>query len=79
MTAYLPGCDAPEVWEPTHQLPGDALDPRQLHGYAGELRHFVERSRDGLAPDVTIDDGIAAIRLELALKRSLAERRPVEP
>ncbi|MCC6222588.1 MAG: Gfo/Idh/MocA family oxidoreductase [Thermoleophilia bacterium] len=79
VTSYLPGRDAPEVWEPAHQLPGDALDPRQLHGYAGELRHFVERARDGVAPDVTIDDGIAALRLERALKRSLAERRPVEP
>lgn len=79
VTSYLPGRDAAEVWEPEHQLPGDALDPRQLHGYAGELRHFVERARDGAAPDVTIDDGIAALRLELALKRSVAERRPVEP
>ncbi len=76
--ARLPGRDAPETWEPNDQLPGDALDPRHLHGFAGEVRHFVECVRDGFRPDVTIDDGIQAVRLELALKRSANERRPVE-
>jgi UDP-N-acetylglucosamine 3-dehydrogenase len=78
VTAYLPGRETPEVFEPNDQLPGDALDPRHLHGFAGEVRHFVECARDGRRPDVTIDDGIAAIAIELALKRSVAERRPVE-
>lgn len=76
--ARLAGRDAPEFWEPNDQLPGDALDPRHLHGFAGEVRHFVECVRDGRRPDVTIDDGIQAVRLELALKRSANERRPVE-
>ena len=74
----LPGVEAPEVWEPADQLPGDALDPRHLHGFAGELRHFVECVRDGRRPDVTVDDGLAAIRIEQAIKRSANERRPVE-
>jgi len=74
----LPGREAPEVWEPNDQLPGDALDPRHLHGFAGEMRHFVECVRDGRRPDVTMEDGIEAVRLELALKRSANERRPVD-
>ncbi|MFN8186094.1 MAG: Gfo/Idh/MocA family oxidoreductase [Gaiellales bacterium] len=78
VTAYVGGSASPEVWEPEDQLPGDALDPRHLHGFAGEVRHFVECARSGQAPDVTVDDGIAAIRLEQAMKRSVAERRPVE-
>jgi myo-inositol 2-dehydrogenase/D-chiro-inositol 1-dehydrogenase len=78
VTARLPDAEAPEVWEPADQLPGDALDPRHLHGFAGELRHFVECVRDGKRPAVTIDDGIAAIRIEQAIKRSANERRPVE-
>jgi myo-inositol 2-dehydrogenase/D-chiro-inositol 1-dehydrogenase len=78
VTARLPDAEAPEVWEPADQLPGDALDPRHLHGFAGELRHFVECVRDGERPAVTIDDGIAAIRIEQAIKRSANERRPVE-
>jgi myo-inositol 2-dehydrogenase/D-chiro-inositol 1-dehydrogenase len=78
VTAQLEGRDGPEVWEPNDQLPGDALDPRHLHGFAGEVRHFVECSRTGRRPDVTIDDGIAAIAIENALKRSVSERRPVE-
>jgi myo-inositol 2-dehydrogenase/D-chiro-inositol 1-dehydrogenase len=72
------GDEPPRVWEPDDQLPGDAVDPRHVHGFAGEVRHFVECARDGRRPDVTIDDGIAAIRIEQALKRSVAERRMVE-
>ena len=79
VTAYLAGGEAPELWEPNDQLPGDAVDPRHLHGFAGEVRHFVECARDGRRPDVTIDDGIAAIRIEQALKRSVERSgQPVE-
>lgn len=78
VSAHLAGRETPEVWEPNDQLPVDALDPRCLHGFAGEVRHFVECARDGRRPDVTIDDGIAAIRIEQAMKRSVAERRPVD-
>jgi predicted dehydrogenase len=78
VTAYLRGREGPERWEPSDQLPGDAVDPRHWHGFAGEVRHFVECARDGRRPDVTIDDGIAAIRIEQAIKQSVAERRPVE-
>ena len=74
----LAGRDAPETWEPNDQLPGDAVDPRHVHGFAGEIRHFVECVRDGRRPEVTIDDGIEALRLELALKRAANERRVVE-
>ena len=42
VNAYLAGRDAPETWEPNDQLPGDAVDPRHVHGFAGEIRHFVE-------------------------------------
>jgi myo-inositol 2-dehydrogenase/D-chiro-inositol 1-dehydrogenase len=77
VTAYRGGGES-IVWEPEDQLPGDALDPRHVHGFAGEVRHFVECARDGRPPDVTIDDGTAALRIEQAAKRSLAERRMVE-
>lgn len=78
VTAWLDGSETPEVWEPLDQLPLDALDPRHLHGFAGEVRHFVECVRDRRTPEVTIDDGLAAIRLEQAIKRSVAEQRPVD-
>lgn len=77
VTAWAEGADGPEVWEPHDQVPLDALDPRHLHGFAGEVRHFVECVRDRRVPEVTIDDGLAAIRLEQAIKRSVAERAPV--
>ena len=47
--ARLPGHEAPIVWAPDDQLPGDAVDPRHVHGFAGEIRHFVECARDGVA------------------------------
>jgi predicted dehydrogenase len=78
VTAYLDGREGPELWEPDDQLPGDAVDPRHVHGFAGEVRHFVECARDGGRPDVTIDDGIAALRIEQAIKRSANERQRVE-
>ncbi len=78
VTAWLGGSESPERWEPDDQLPGDAADPRHLHGFAGEVRDFVEAVRDRREPEVTIDDGIAAIAIEQAMKRSVAERRPVE-
>jgi myo-inositol 2-dehydrogenase/D-chiro-inositol 1-dehydrogenase len=78
VTAHLDGRDAPEQWEPNDQHPGDAVDPRHVHGFAGEVRHFVECARDNARPEVTIDDGIAALRIEQALKRSVNERQPVE-
>jgi myo-inositol 2-dehydrogenase/D-chiro-inositol 1-dehydrogenase len=78
VVARLPGQEAPEVWEPNDQLPGDAVDPRHVHGFAGEIRHFVECAATGRRPEVTIDDGIEAVRLELALKRAANERRVVE-
>jgi myo-inositol 2-dehydrogenase/D-chiro-inositol 1-dehydrogenase len=78
VTAYLDGREGPELWEPDDQLPGDAVDPRHVHGFAGEVRHFVECARDGSQPEVTIDDGIAALRIEQAIKRSANERQPVE-
>jgi len=49
-----------------------------VHGFAGEVRHFVACARDGSRPEVTIDDGIAALRIEQAIKRSANERQPVE-
>jgi len=77
VTAWMKGATTPEIWEPHDQVPLDALDPRHLHGFAGEVRHFVECVRDRRTPDVTIADGLAAIRLEAAIKRSVAEQQPV--
>ena len=78
VTGYVGGSETPYVWEPHDQMPIDAQDFRTIHGYTGEVRHFVECVKAGIAPSLTIDDGIAHLRLELAAKRSALERRPVE-
>jgi myo-inositol 2-dehydrogenase/D-chiro-inositol 1-dehydrogenase len=78
VTAYVDDSDTPYVWAPHDQMPIDAMDFRTIHGYTGEVRHFVECVRTGATPSLTIDDGIEHLRLELAAKRSAREGRPVE-
>jgi predicted dehydrogenase len=65
------------TYEPNDQSPAEAFDFRTLHGYTGEVRHFVECVRDGRVPAPGIEDGIAHLKLELAAKRSALEDRPV--
>jgi predicted dehydrogenase len=77
VTGYLDGQELPYVWEPHDQLPNDPLDFRTVHGYTGEVRHFVESVRDGVAPKPDIEDGIAHLKIEYAAKKSALEGRPV--
>ena len=77
VTAYLGNPELPYYYEPNDQLPAEQFDFRTLHGYTGEVRHFVECVRDGKVPVPNIDDGIAHLKLELAAKRSALEGRPV--
>lgn len=48
-------------------------------GYYRELRHFVDCLQSGTTPDVTIEDGITAMRLSLAAIESAERGRPVDP
>jgi len=77
VTGYLHDPDLPYSWEPNDQSPNDRMDFRTLHGYTGEVRHFVECVRDGKVATPNIDDGIAHLKLEQAAKRSAIEGRPV--
>lgn len=71
VVGFLPD-DAPTYyWEPEDIRPSDDQNSLDIHGFVGELRDFVERVRDGGAPGATIDDGIAAIRLERAIELSV--------
>ena len=58
-------------WEPEDIRPADDQNSLDIHGFVGELRDFVERVRDGGTPGATIEDGIAAIRLERAIELSV--------
>ncbi|HJR51953.1 MAG TPA: Gfo/Idh/MocA family oxidoreductase [Gemmatimonadales bacterium] len=75
--AYIGNTEIPYYYEPNDQMPSEPMDFRTLHGYTGEVRHFVECVRDGKVPTPNIDDGIAHIKIELAAKRSALENRPV--
>jgi myo-inositol 2-dehydrogenase/D-chiro-inositol 1-dehydrogenase len=58
-------------WEPEDIRPADDQNSLEIHGFVGELRDFVERVRDGGAAGATIEDGVAAIRLERAIELSI--------
>ncbi|MBI3974257.1 MAG: Gfo/Idh/MocA family oxidoreductase [Chloroflexi bacterium] len=77
VTAYIGNPELPYYYEPNDQMPSAQFDFRTLHGYTGEVRHFVECVRDGRVPTPNIDDGIAHLKIELAAKRSALEGRPV--
>jgi predicted dehydrogenase len=77
VTAYVGNAELPYYHEPNDQLPAEHMDFRTLHGYTGEVRHFVECVRDGRVPTPNADDGIAHLKIELAAKRSALENRPV--
>lgn len=77
VTGYVGNPELPYSYEPNDQAPSEPFDYRTLHGYTGEVRHFVECVRDGRVPSPNIDDGIAHIKMELAAKRSVLEDRPV--
>ena len=66
------------TWEPNETMVNDAMDLRTFHGYTGEVTHFLECARDGRTPSVTIDDGIAQLRIEQACKKSALSGRVVE-
>ena len=68
---------SPALREPNDQSPSDRFDFRTLHGYTGEVRHFIECVRDGTVGTPNIDDGIAHLKLEQAAKRSAQLGRPV--
>jgi len=74
----LPDDTSRFYWEPEDIRPSDDQNSLEIHGFVGELRDFVESVREGRAPAATIEDGIAALRLERAIERSLAEHRTVQ-
>ncbi len=71
---FLPeGPHGPQTyyWEPEDIRPAEDQHSLAIHGFVGELRDFVESVREGRRPACTIDDGIAALRLERAVELSL--------
>jgi predicted dehydrogenase len=53
----------------------EAIDPSEGVdlGYRAESAHFIDRIREGAAPDVTVSDGLAALQVSLTLVSSAAE------
>jgi predicted dehydrogenase len=74
---FLPESQQPDYWEPEDVQPADDQNSLSVHGFVGELREFVLSIREGRPPACSIDDGIAALRLERAIERSIRHGAPV--
>ncbi|MCX7176519.1 MAG: Gfo/Idh/MocA family oxidoreductase [Proteobacteria bacterium] len=60
---YRPEEGPGEYWEPNFTVPVDRNHSLVLTGYAGQLSHFADVVRDGVAPMVTITDARRALEL----------------
>lgn len=60
---YRPAEGPGEYWEPNFTVPVERNHTLVLTGYVGQLAHFAEVVRDGLAPAVTITDARRALEL----------------
>lgn len=67
-TALHPALDV-TFWTDVWGVPGGAL--------ANEVRHFLDCIRRDVQPIITLQDGIEALRLSLAMERSATERRTI--
>jgi predicted dehydrogenase len=76
---FLPGSQQPDYWEPEDVQPADDQNSLAVHGFVGELREFVMSIHDGRPPSCSIDDGVAAVRLERAIERSIRLGATVKP
>ena len=69
--AFVAGEAEMRYWEPEDIQPTDDANSLHIHGFVGEIRDFVESIAAGRKPASDIDDGIAALRLQEAVKRSV--------
>jgi predicted dehydrogenase len=67
----------PLYWEPLTVDSGGPLHKHQIQGYLGEVAEFIAATAEGRRPAVTIDDGVACLEIETAVRRSLADGRRV--
>jgi len=74
---FLPDSQQPEYWEPEDIQPADDQNSLSVHGFVGELREFVMSIIENRQPSCSIEDGIAALRLERAIERSIRMDAPV--
>lgn len=60
---YRPAEGPGEYWEPNFTVPVERNHTLVLTGYVGQLTHFAEVVRDGMAPLATIADTRRALEL----------------
>lgn len=75
---FLPGDPQTYYWEPDDIQPADDQNSLAIHGFVGELRNFVESIRGEARLGATIEDGIAALQLEHAIRQSAEHRGSIK-
>ena len=69
--AFVSGEQEARYWEPEDIQPTDDANNLHLHGFVGEIRDFIASVAEGRKPAADLDDGIAALRLQQAIERSV--------
>ncbi len=69
--AFLDGEDEMRYWEPDDIQPTDDANSLNIHGFVGEIRHFIESVSNGAEPVSSIENAIEAVRLQEAIKLSV--------
>jgi len=69
--AFLDGEKDMRYWEPDDIQPTDDANSLNIHGFVGEIRHFVECVAEGRRPVSDLENAIEAVRLQEAIKLSV--------
>ena len=76
--AFVAGEEELRYWEPEDIQPTDDANSLNIHGFVGEIRDFLESVAEGRMPASNLDHGIAAIRLQEAIKLSIETGERIE-
>ena len=71
MIAFLDGEEEMRYWEPDDIQPIDDANSLNIHGFVGEIRHFIESVSNGAEPVSSIENALEAVRLQEAIKLSV--------
>lgn len=75
--AFLEGEDQMRYWEPDDIQPTDDANSLNIHGFVGEIRHFIESVAAGAEPVSSLENAVESVRLQEAVKLSVKTRARV--
>ena len=76
--AFLDGEDEMRYWEPDDIQPTDDANSLNIHGFVGEIRHFIESISDGIDPVSSLENAVESVRLQEAIKLSVKQQARIK-